>query len=445
MRTIDAITAEVLKGSRSGDELVCWVWYDGQSILSEPLPVSSWSFTWDGNEKQKVHGSLQLTIADADGTLSPWLFDDPLGVGGSRIQAIYKVGGAGEVNLGWYRIEENTSAESWRFHLIKEAGYVDPASELETGVRYLVSPTGASVELSARDLTLELDADEFVAPQQPKGTAPTVKTEVERLIGLGLPILYSRFTDGPVPRDVVWEGNRLEAIMDMLESVGAAYRMTGDGELEIYTKDPTPVFTCAGGDNGVAINMTRSMNLSDVYNIGVVTSSYKDSQTIDGRVQDVDVPIYGYYEISSGSLRSTGPLGRRVVRAANPLMNTQDKANLAAKTMVMNRLAALRVELEVICLPNPAIQHGDTVTVVNPVVDGRQVPLNGEVVNMKLSGSPTVNAMSLTVSCLLSDVASALKGYSIADRLTGQTGTSGATWETVNPLRTWGQMNKSWG
>lgn len=442
MRLIDENTAAALTGSRHGDELVAWVWYDGELALPDPLPISDWSMSWDGDSRQKVQGSLSLTVKDPDGDLAPWLFDDPLGVGGSRIQLSYHVGGAGDIPIGWYRIDSNASEESWQFRIIREEHYEDPGSTVPANYRYLATSTGASVSLNATDLTTELESDKFLAPEHPQGTAPTVKSEVERLVGYTLPILYDIADDAAVPKSVVWEDDRLEAIMDLLEIVGASFRMTGDGEFQVYKKITAPVATLAGGEDGIAINVYRSMDLTNLYNIGVVTSSYKKSQVVDGNTQEVEVPVYGYYEVQTGPLRASGPFGRRVIKAANPLMNSQAKVDKAAQTMVLNRLAAQRVNLDVTCLPDPSLQIGDMVTVVSPVVDGRLVPLAGEVVKVSLSGGASVNAMSLTVSCLLADVTTALRGFSITGSLTGPGST--LTWESVNPLRTWDQMNQSW-
>lgn len=442
MRPIDTNTAEALTGSRTGDRLVCWVWYDGNLALEDPLPISDWSISWDGDSRQMVQGSLSLTVKDPEGLLSPWLFDDPLGVGGSLIQAFYEVGGAESISLGWYRVSKNSVEESWQFRLIRENSYTDPDSPTAPGYRYHAVSTGSSVSVNASDLTEALESDRFLAPEQPFGVAPTVRTELNRLIGSTIPTIYTDFQDGEIPKDVVWEENRLEAIMDLLDVVQASFRMTGNGEMEIYRKNTTPVFECAGGDNGIAINVFRSMSLDDFYNIGVVTSSVTVPQEVDGTLQDVEVPIYGFYEITSGPLRAGGPFGRRVIKAHNPLMTTQSRAEAAARTMVVERLAAQKVELQVNCLPNPALQIGDYVTVVNPVVDGRLVPLVGEVVQMSLSGGESINPMSLSVSCTLSNVAAALRGFNISDHLTPEP--VAVTWENINPTRTWDQMSQPW-
>jgi hypothetical protein len=436
VRDIDENTRQALRGSRTGDRLVCWVWYDGRLALDEPLDVSSWSFSWDGSERAKVQGSMSLTVKDPDGQLGPWLFEDPLGVGGSRLQVSYLVGGAGEVRIGWFRVISNQVDESWKFRVIREDGYVEPDSALPQHYRSIAVSVGSSVQVEADELTAELDSDEFLAPEQPAGTNPTVFSELTRLIGDTLPLEITGVTDSPLSLTNTWDGNRLEVIQDILAVVDASYRMGPDGELDVYMKDPTPVFTCAGGPDGVLVSMSRKQSINDVYNIGVVTSSRKTTAP-DG--SEVEVPIVGTYQITTGPLRTDGPFGRRVIRNGNPLMNTQEKADKAAETLVLNRLAAQTVDLDVSCLPDPSIQVGDYGTIVAPVVDGRQVPLVGECVSINLSGAETVSPMSMTVRCLLSDAAAALKGFSIANRLTG---TSPAmTYDNVNPLRTNDQMN----
>ena len=441
MRPIDENTGYALTGSRSGDELVCWVWRDGQLALEAPLPIASWSLSWDGDGRQKVQGSLNLTVKDPDGKLGPWLFEDPLGVGGSRVKVHYRVGGAGEIKIGDYRVDGNTTEESWQFRIIREDGYVVADSELPRHRREVAVPMGSSVSVTAKDLTLEVDSDGFIAPEQPVGSEPTVMSEVERLIADTVPVIWNGVTDTRVPRDVVWEDNRLEAVMDLLDMVGASHRMTGDGAFECYVKDTTPVFTVAGGDDGILINCVRQQSLNDVYNVGVVTSTMKTTQLVDGELREVEVPLVGSHHISSGPLAVGGPFGRRVIRQNNPLMDSQTKVDAAARTLVLNRLASQTVDLDLTCLPNPAVQVGDFGTIEVPVEDGREIPLVGEVVSMSLSGQDgAVGAMSLVVRCLQSDAAMALKGFSIAEHI-GDT-LPPITYDTVNPMRTLRQMSQ---
>lgn len=437
MRAADENTRAALTGSRQGDELVCWVWYDGALAYPEKLPVNGWSLKWDGSDTQKVQGTLTLDVQDPDGKLGPWLFDDPLGVGGSRIQVSYLVGGAGEVRTGWYRITENGAEESWVFRIIREDGWVEADTTLPAHQRIVALPMGSSVSVTAKDLTEELDADEFLAPEQPEGASPTVLGEITRLVGDTMPVVFEGLVDEPLSTSATWDENRMEAIMDLLAMVEGSFRMGPDGELVCYRKSTTPVFRCAGGPEGVLINLSRSQSLDGIANVGVVTSSRKEMGS-DGR--EVEVPIVGSYEVSTGPLRVGGPFGRRVIRNANPLMDSQSKADQAAKSLVLNRLNAQTITLDVYCLPDPTIEVGDYGTVATPVIDGRMSELNGEVVGVELSGTgDTVGQMKLAVVCLLTDVASALKGISLDPYLTGTT--PELTYDTVNPLRTMDEMN----
>jgi hypothetical protein len=432
VREVDENTRAALTGSRSGDELVCWVWYDGALAYPRKLPVDSWSMDWDGGEGEKVPGTIKLQIADPDGELGPWLYEDPLWVGGSQVQVSYLVGGAAEIKIGWYRVTDNESSESWSFRIIREDGWVEPDSPLPAHQRVLALPAGSTVSVTAQDLTEALDADEFLAPEQPPGTS-TVMAEIERLVGDTMPVVFEGLDDVALPRGTTWEDNRMEAIQDLLSMLGGSFRMGPDGELVCYRKASSPVFVCAGGDEGVFIRMSRKQSLQGVANVGVVTSTQKITGK-DGA--EVDVPIVGSYEVESGPLRVGGPMGRRVVKMANPLMDSPSKAAQAAKTLVLNQLTSQTVDLDVWCLPDPTVEIGDYGTIATPVIDGRMAHLNGEVLSISLSGGGggVVSEMKLTVRCLLSHAAAALKGISLAPYLTGTR--PELTYDNVNPFRT---------
>jgi hypothetical protein len=73
------------------------------------------------------------------------------------------------------------------------------------------------------------------------------------------------------------------------------------------------------------------------------------------------------------------------------------------------QLQGLTTDLVVTCLPNPAIQQGDWVTVASPVVNQQTVTLNGKAKTMHLQNNGnTVAAMTLTVECTYADVQAAL-------------------------------------
>jgi hypothetical protein len=96
---IDEVSRAALEGSRPADELIVWAWYDGALVVDEALQINSWSFSGSADASSKVQRQLNLTIADPDGSLSPWLFHDPLGVGGTVLRVIYRIGASGTVNV----------------------------------------------------------------------------------------------------------------------------------------------------------------------------------------------------------------------------------------------------------------------------------------------------------------------------------------------------------
>ncbi|WPM94343.1 hypothetical protein VG1_CDS0019 [Arthrobacter phage Cupello] len=366
------------------------------------LPIADWSLEWDGSASKQVQGVLNLTVKDPDGSLAPWLWDDPLGVGGAELMCRYVVGGAGTVNRGWYRITGNEPKESWYSRTVREEGYREPGGSVPAGNRLVMVTGGTLVPLTAEDRTVNLALDEFLVPEQPAGASPTVVSEIQRIVGDAVPLVFLGVTDEPVPLDVTYEGPRIDAVMDLAGRVGASLRMGGNGELEVYVKDPAPVWAVAGGDDGALINIDRSQSVDVLANVGVARGEYK---YVDGGGQEQTRPLTGVAQVTSGPLAVGGPHGRIPREMESKLLDTQAKVDKAARSLITNYLASLTLDLEVTSLPNPALQVGDTVTVTQPVVDGRLVPLVGEVIKMKLTGSgSSVGNMVMTVRCSMGQV-----------------------------------------
>lgn len=403
MLPIDANTVEALTGSRSGDKLEVFAWYDGELVLPEPLPVSDWALSWDGSDSKQVQGVLDLTVEDHDGTISPWLWDDPLSVGGAELMCRYSVGGTGEViNRGWFRITENAPKESWYSRVIREDGYSEPGSYIPGGHRLVMVSGGAVVPVTGEDLTVRLALDEFLSPEQPAGTSPTVVSEITRIVGDAVPLEFAdEVVDVSVPKTLTYEGPKINAVMDLAKRAGAALRMGGDGQLQVYVKSSVPVWTVAGGDNGALINIDRSNKADILSNVGVVRGEAK--KTVNG--QQVSVPLIGVSQVMEGPLRVGGPHGRVPRFLDSSLLTTQAQVDAAAKTLITNYVSSLTIDLEVTCLPHPALQVGDFVTVTQPLVEGQLMPITGEVVTMTLRASgSTVGNMTLTVRCNSAEV-----------------------------------------
>ena len=281
---------EALEGSRPADSLTVWAWRDGSLVMPEPLEVISWSAEDEAGDSVKVGQKLSLTVADPDGTLGAWRFDDPLGVAGTMLQVVYRVGGAGACNYGWFRVMGNEPAETIDSRRIREYGLAVPDSLDEPHMRR-VYVTGGVVALDAIDLTFDVDRDRFEVPQSP-GAGATVVSEFRRLTKDYFPTVVDEgVRDRSVSRKTVWDRERLEACQDMLALVSARYRMGGDGECHLYALDRPSVWRVE--PTAGLISVSRKQSIDGLYNRWVVEG--KDSG--DGQ------PVRASAAIETGPLR----------------------------------------------------------------------------------------------------------------------------------------------
>lgn len=372
MRRISELATSALTGSQSGVRLVADVWRGGALLTQDgPLPVASWQVQWDTT--RQVQGQASLTIADADGSLAPWAWDDPLGAGGSRLHLRYQmpqVGPAEEVSLGWFRIVRNPVAESWRIH---------------PGAQLWVS-TGATIQITAEELTWQVQHERFLAPESPRVTNSALG-EVRRLLDGIVPVEVSGVTDGPVPGSVTYSRERMDAVEAVLRARGAVHRMTGDGLLEVLPQTPGPVvWTIAPSkddEQGVLVDLSRAQDAAKMPNAAVAEGTTADGAQLVGRAVE-----------RTGPLAFGGPHGRIPAFLASPVLGTQAAVDGAADTFLGTTVSKRRTVLPITCLPNPALQGYDTAALATPVGD-----LVGTVETVSLSGDANgVHPMTLGLS-----------------------------------------------
>jgi tellurite resistance-related uncharacterized protein len=405
LRLIDSNTSNALNGSRTGDTITVYAWYGGQLAYPDPLPVSAWSMDWD---KTRTVQTMTLDVTDKDGTLAPWLLEDPLGVGGTRLQVTYQVGGAGVVNMGWYRITQSTPAETWHSYLIDNLGQVNPDSPIPPGKNLATVTGGATIHLTADDLGVIIGNARLLAPDSPQGTSPTIISEITRLLDGIVPVVtVSGVTDRPVNKNLIYKDDRLAAVADLCSRITCDYRMNGNGQFEVYpVTAQTPVWTVKGGPEGALVQVSRDQKIDALYNVFVARGTATVTK-LDGTTQQV--PIQAIAQITTGPLRVGGPHGTYPTFYDSTMLTTRAECDAYAATMRDTQLQGLTTDLVVTCLPNPAIQQGDWVTVASPVVNQQTVTLNGKAKTMHLQNNGnTVAAMTLTVECTYADVQAAL-------------------------------------
>lgn len=420
MRLIDAESLTALEGSRPADTLTVWAWRGWSLVLPEPLEVINWSFQDDTADKMKVGQRISLTVADPDGSLGAWRLGDPLGVAGSRLQVIYRVGGGGAVNYGWFRIVGNSPDEVWESRVIDEYGYLEPDGTLPEHKRR-VFVSRAVVKLEAVDLTFNVDLDKLESPESP--STPTVLGEFRRLTANHFPtVVESGVTDTDVSPQLVFDRERLEACQDLLGRVNARYRMGGDGECRVYPRTSAPVWRVEPGAG--LVNVTRSQSVDGLHNRWVV----------EGKTSESGEPVRGVVSIESGDLMFGGPNGRVQEFYTSEMITSDDQAVAYGKQLRDEFLGSLAVRLTVETVPRPELQAGDWVEVGCPLPAGHVVYLPGAIESIRRSGNPVPQGTTLTVSCSYADVLKALSTTPWAVHLTGN----------LPPL-TWNRMPGTWG
>jgi hypothetical protein len=312
--------------------------------------------------------------------------------------------------MGWYRISESAPDETWRSYLIDNLGQINTDSPIPNGKTLATVTGGAVIHLTADDLGVLITNDKLLAPEAPAGTSPTIVGEITRLLADLMPVTTTNgVTDRAVNKNLIYKDDRLAAVADLCSRIACDYRLNGDGQFEVYPiTAQTPVWTVKGGPEGALVSVNRDQRIDGLYNIFVA----RGTQTITksgGTTQQV--PIQGIASITTGPLAVGGPHGNYPTFYESTMLTTQAECDAYAATMRDTQLSGLTTDLVVQCLPNPAIQQGDWVTVASPVVNQQTVTLSGKVKTMALkSNGNSVASMTLTVECTYADVQAALGG-----------------------------------
>lgn len=366
------LNAEIA-GTTSGDQLEVHAWREGV-LVAQDLDVSFWSLGWDAD--RQVQGQATVTVGDPDGKLAPWGMSDPLGPGGSRLQITWVSGLSGtRVPLGWWRIRRPDPRETWLTYNV--------------GGEAVRVAGGGSVTIQADEETstgvlARLDAEVI--------RAATCVAEVRRLMQDICPVVaHPSLVDRAVPGTLVYGDGRMDAVDDLLSVINATYRMGPDGAMELVpTAGVGPVWTLAGGEDGVLVGLSRSLSDDGVYNAAI-----SSGETTAG------LPIVGRAYIEAGPLRWGGPYGK-VPIFHRSIATTQAGVDADARTLLANRVASGEVDLTVTCLTHPGLQVQDRVVVIAATTAG-ELPLEGRVVGMRMSsatsdsGTTPAKKMTLTV------------------------------------------------
>lgn len=380
MRDVPEPILSALAGSSSGAVLSCSAVYGGE-VVADHLNVSSWSMSWRLGDQQTVQGSASFTVQDDDGRLAPWGYDEPLSVGGSRIQAVFECAGE-SVPLGEWLITRNQPNELWRL-----TRYGSGES-----VRWVTG--GATVPVDGADLTQVLANSKFMAPEGPPQSGGTVFGEIDRLCDGLIGVEFLGVRDKPVPKTMVYSEERINTIADLARMVGD-YRVSGDGLLQIFdpSRPDEPHWKIDAGERGALITVGREQSQDNLFN--AVTAA---GQTEGGE------EIRAYATTASGPLRWGGPFGEKPTEITAVSTN-EIELKLEAEQYLREQVESATTTLNVYCVANPSYEVGDWGVIAQPVISGHAYPLVGKCVEVELSGGADgVSEMRLTMECATSEV-----------------------------------------
>ena len=385
MITLTEDVLEALTGSREGEKLEVSAWYGGR-LVAQDLVASSWSMTDDAT--RQVRREVSLQIEDPEGDLIPLGYEDPLSACGQRLAVQHVMPGGERVELGTFLITKSRPAASWTIS--------------QRGADRRLICAGASITVTAADLTAVVKADGLAAPQSPPGSVSAV-SEIQRLLSGIVPVVIGKGVD--VDRRVSslmvydkGQGARIDAAEDLADTLGAVIRMGPDGAAYVEVPGTDPVWTVNGGDDGVLIGIDFEQSIDKLYNECVSSSSGGNAE------------ITGSYRIETGPLRWGGPLGRRIVFHDNPAITSVEQASADARTVLTTKVAKRALPITVQCLNHPGLQSSDPVRIEMPTCHGFRA-VTGAVASISRRGTAAgIAQMEVVINVTMDDFVEAIRG-----------------------------------
>lgn len=319
--------------------------YRSGVLVASDLPIDTESGTITVSSDSEVRRQIDLTIVDP--TLVPTSASSVLTPHGTELLVRkgfrYPDGTTEVIPVGVFRIDKPTSALG-----------------------------GAAIAVTGVDRGRLLAEDLFINTAQ-SVTTNTVPAEITRLIAqtTSVPSVTDLTGNGTLVRLVAWEqgSSRWDAISEMALAIGAEVYTDVSGNFVIRTLPAitdVPDWTVDIGQTGVIIEGTESWDREKVYNAVTARSEPTDgSAAVQATVYDTNPASPTYF---------SGAFGHRPRPVySSPLLTSVGTCTAAATTILARSIAPART-VTVSCVPNPALDAGDVVTLVLPGVTESDLP-----------------------------------------------------------------------
>lgn len=297
-----------------------------------------------------VRRSLNLTLVDAEGTLTPSDAKDLLSPKGTEIR-IYKgltlaSGAVEEVPLGVFGITEPTVT---------------------------AHRNGTIVKLRAPDRVDAVRKRRFDAPY-PVASGTSTSAAIVAIVTSRLDVPYRIVDTGHTTPEVVFDelSDPWDAVRNLAsaDSLIAYFDPLGTFVVQPDTEFDTGV-TYASGASSLLVDSQRLISAENTYSGVVVKGEHPDYPGIRYVLWDTDTGSPTYY---------LGPFGKRPYGFSSPLITTTGMAQTAAET-ILPRVTKMRQEIKISTVGHPGHDVGDVVTVLDPKsrTNGRYTVIGGDI------------------------------------------------------------------
>jgi hypothetical protein len=318
-------------------------------------------------------------IASSVGLLfpgDPTPVDVPVEAGSVTIDRTAQNRRAGTVTIPWslnagedLGVDLRTLTLGGYAQLRRGLRYADGSTELILlGTLRVESVTWGTLEASASlelaDRMAQVRDEPFTVPYAAKGKRPHQAAIDIVTAVFGSSITYSApYQPTDTIGDVIYTGDRGEALSELEQSYSAEtyFDAAGNFVFDQRPGDSEPiVWTVDAAEAGVMVDARENLDRTGIYNGVLVTGQ-----------PEADLPpvtaLATYYDAAS-PIRWGGPFGKVVLLAESTSVTTQVQAAQTAQSLLRLRLKQTR-SLDLTAAPNPALEAGDTITVV--FADGR--------------------------------------------------------------------------
>lgn len=338
MRPVSDLFLQALAGGHQSFTKVNVHSPDG-SLLYGDLPITDGTVTIDRGSDCRY--TCSLTVADGNDSLMPFSPTDLLAPYGNRLAIYmgmrYPDGSVESVPVGLYRIEE-------------------PTGDVDLG----------SISISGKGLECIVTDDKFTAPYSIV-TNTDAAVACTGLLADPLPLAVLAATTAPTPLPTqTWDAgsDRWAAMKDCATAAAAEIFADAVGAWVLRpipdVATAAPVWEVAAGT--VLITSTWGLSRDGVYNGVLATGENTSDNTapVAALVTDDDVTSPTYWG---------GNFGHSLYSFTSSLLTTTALAAGAARAKLLD-LKAPTTTLELTAVPNPALEAGDCIRVINR--DGRR-------------------------------------------------------------------------